>query len=297
MAGTSRSYNVICIKVQSVPQHEEYDLFFDSLDKIVPIIVALERFYPVDDTLTAQEPGEGLGYEITVTYTNETVSYTLFGDALYSDVDGLIRIDASSARKLEKALLQESDEKPDVSVSMASAANTWPLDEADALAIHAFLGQSGWAHGMSRCIMDCKIIVNGKIYQYSSHCGTFYDAQMQQSLTLEGSDRVAINELLRAYIPLEADETAAVKVIYGSEEMTLDAADAAVILEYFQSGDWIMAASNCVCDYTLEVGSEIYFYHSDCGTVQDGLGRSLHLPASVKVIFNNIVTRCPVGAD
>lgn len=93
---------------------------------------------------------------------------------------------------------------------------------------------------------------------------------------------------------MPAAETPYVTVICGSEERTLEDADAAVIMEYLMSDRWILSAANCLCDYTLDAGGEIYRYHSDCGTIQNESGESLTLSESEREIFNQIIGR-PVG--
>lgn len=95
----------------------------------------------------------------------------------------------------------------------------------------------------------------------------------------------------------EAGEPAAVTVICGNEQITLDAADSAVIMDYLCSDRWIMSAANCLCDYTLEVNGETYRYHSACGTVQNDDGQSLTLSEKDKAIFNDIVSRCPMRIE
>lgn len=91
-----------------------------------------------------------------------------------------------------------------------------------------------------------------------------------------------------------AAEVVSVTVICGDEERTLKDADAAVIMEYLMSDRWILSAANCLCDYTLDAGGEIYRYHSDCGTIQNESGESLTLSESEREIFNQIIVR-PVG--
>ena len=91
-----------------------------------------------------------------------------------------------------------------------------------------------------------------------------------------------------------AAEIASVTIICGDEERTLEDADAAVIMEYLMSDRWILSAANCLCDYTLDAGGEIYRYHSDCGTIQNESGESLTLSESEREIFNQIIGR-PVG--
>ena len=94
-----------------------------------------------------------------------------------------------------------------------------------------------------------------------------------------------------------AAESAIVTVICGDEEITLDEAEAAIIMEYLESDQWISAAANCLCDYTLVVGGESYRYHSDCGTIQNESAEALTLSESDREIFNNIVGRCPMRID
>lgn len=91
-----------------------------------------------------------------------------------------------------------------------------------------------------------------------------------------------------------AAEVVSVTVICGDEERTLGDADAAIIMEYLMSDRWILSAANCLCDYTLDAGGEIYRYHSDCGTIQNESGESLTLSVSEREIFNQIIVR-PVG--
>ena len=94
-----------------------------------------------------------------------------------------------------------------------------------------------------------------------------------------------------------AAESAIVTVICGDEEITLDEAEAAIIMEYLESDQWISAAANCLCDYTLVVGGESYRYHSDCGTIQNESAEALTLSENDREIFNNIVGRCPMRID
>ena len=183
----------------------------------------------------------------------------------------------------------------DVSVSTRSAVNSWPLNEADALEVLEYLQLDGWEEGSTRCLMDCKMFVNGRAYEYSARCGVLYDPEKRLSLVLDDPARQALNELLRAYIPIA--EEYLVTVTCGSETVTLDAADSAVILEYLCADGWIMSAANCLCDYTLEVNGQTYRYHSDCGTVQNDDGKSLTLSEKDKAIFNDIVSRCPMRIE
>lgn len=94
-----------------------------------------------------------------------------------------------------------------------------------------------------------------------------------------------------------AAEPAAVKIVCGIEEITLDAADSVVIMEYLSTDQWIPTAANCLYNYTIHVNGLTYRYHSDCGTIQDGLGQSLTLSEADKLIFNEIVGRCPMRID
>lgn len=90
---------------------------------------------------------------------------------------------------------------------------------------------------------------------------------------------------------MSAAEVVSVTIICGDEERTLEDADAAVIMEYLMSDRWILSAANCLCDYTLDAGGEIYRYHSDCGTIQNESGESLTLSESEREIFNQIIGR------
>lgn len=94
-----------------------------------------------------------------------------------------------------------------------------------------------------------------------------------------------------------AAEPAAVRIACGIEEITLDAADSAVIMDYLSSDQWIPSAANCRCDYTLYVNGLAYHYHSDCGTIQDTTGQSLTLPDADRKIFNSIVGKCPMRIE
>ena len=94
-----------------------------------------------------------------------------------------------------------------------------------------------------------------------------------------------------------AAESVIVTVICGVEEITLDEAEAAIIMECLESDKWIPSAANCLCDYTLNVGGESYRYHSDCGTIQNESGESLVLSESDRKTINNIVGRCPMRID
>ena len=90
---------------------------------------------------------------------------------------------------------------------------------------------------------------------------------------------------------MSAAEVVSVTIICGDEERTLEDADAAVIMEYLMSDRWILSAANCLCDYMLDAGGEIYRYHSDCGTIQNESGESLTLSESEREIFNQIIGR------
>lgn len=177
----------------------------------------------------------------------------------------------------------------DVSVSISSAINTWPLKEADALVVQEYLSTEIWIEGATRCLMDCKIFVNGKTYEYSSRCGVLFDADAQQSLTLEEAERITLNEILKAYIPVE--EAPAVTILRESGEILLNAADSVTITDCLLTGEWIPTAANCACDYALEISGEIYRYHSDCGTIQNESGQSLTIAETDKVIVNEILQK------
>ena len=185
----------------------------------------------------------------------------------------------------------------DISVSTRSAANSWPLSDAHALTVKTYLDNGAWISGETRCLIDSKVFLEGKTYEYSSCCGTFYDGEADIGLTLPEEDRVALNAILREYIALASEIQSTVKISCGDDEITLDDADAAVIMEYLSSNDWIMSAANCLCDYTVSVDGSIYRYHSDCGTVQDDSGHSLQLSEKGQKIFNEIMAKCPMRID
>lgn len=197
-SGVSRRYNVVSIEVKTNPEDEEYHRFFTDVEKVASIIIAIERFYPVDESLQEPEPTEGMAYEIVVTYEDETETYTFFGDGLYSDSDGWIRFDANAARKLKETLAQESDAVPDVSVSKANAANSWPLSPADAQKIIGRLS-GDWIPSAANCLCDYTLYVNGETYRYHSDCGTVQD-ESGQSLILSEADKQIVNEILESYM-------------------------------------------------------------------------------------------------
>ena len=92
---------------------------------------------------------------------------------------------------------------PDISVSSISSANSWPLREEDALLVSAFLNRTAWVDDVTNCIMDCKLLVNGAVYEYSTACGVFCDVVNCRSLPLEEADRQTVNAMLEAYLSAE----------------------------------------------------------------------------------------------
>ena len=100
--------------------------------------------------------------------------------------------------------LQDTAEAtPDISVSRISSANSWPLREEDALLISAFLNRTAWVDDVTNCIMDCKLLVNGAVYEYSTACGVFCDVANYRSLPLEEADRQTVNAVLETYLSAE----------------------------------------------------------------------------------------------
>lgn len=195
-SGVSRRYNVVSIEVKTNPEDEAQHRFFTDVEKIASIIIAIERFYPSD--ATQEDEQTGLAYEIVVTYENKVECFSLIGNGLYTETDGLISVDADASRCLKEALSQESDAVPDVSVSKANAANSWPLSPADAQKIIGRLS-GDWIPSAARCLCDYTLYVNGEIYRYHSDCGTVQDGN-GQSLTLSEAEKQIVNEILDSYM-------------------------------------------------------------------------------------------------
>ena len=193
----SRRYDVVAIEVKTNPEDEAQYRFFTDVEKVAAIIIAIERFYPADETQQEPEPMEGTAYEIMITHEDKTERYTLFGDGLCADSGGWIRLDANAARKLEKALSQESDAVPDVSVSKTNAANSWPLSPADAQVILGRLS-GDWILSVANCLCDYTLYVSGETYRYHSDCGTIQN-ESGQSMTFSEADKQTVNEILESY--------------------------------------------------------------------------------------------------
>lgn len=70
--------------------------------------------------------------------------------------------------------------------------------------------------------------------------------------------------------------------------IVLNDADAELIAAYL-TGDWETGAANCLYDYTITVDTVEYYYHSDCGTVQDGSGSEMTLNEHDRLIVNEIL--------
>ncbi len=109
----------------------------------------------------------------------------------------------------------------------------------------------------------------------------------------EPEEAVPIEEAV-AQCPAEA---VVVRIKCGSDEIVLNAADAGIIYGYLSSGEWIMSAANCLCNYTIYVDGAVYRYHSDCGTIQDETGHSMTLSEKDKAVFDEIVARCPMRIE
>lgn len=103
----------------------------------------------------------------------------------------------------DEKLQDMAEPTPDISVSNISSANTWSLREEDALLISAFLNRTAWVDDVTNCIMDCKLLVNGAVYEYSTACGVFCDVANYRSLPLEEADRQTVNAMLEAYLSAE----------------------------------------------------------------------------------------------
>lgn len=180
---------------------------------------------------------------------------------------------------------QENSAVPDVSLSKFNVSYSWTLNAADAQAVRSYLETGTWVEGKPRCMMDCVLTVDSIAYTYSSACGVFYDVERNAGLTLEEADHIALNKILEIYLPNLVE----VKIMRGADEFFLDGDDIVCITEYLSSDGWIMSAANCLCDYTICVNEEIYLYHSECGTIQDGYGKSLPLPEEDKQTLNDIL--------
>jgi len=193
----SRSYNVVAIEVKTYPEAEEHYRLFADIEKTVPVIVAIERFYSAN---TAEESERtDMVYEIVVTYKNRTESYSLVGNGLYSEAEGFIGTDTKAAAKLRAALAQTSDRVPDVSVSKFRASNSWPLHADDALTIQSYLETGEWIEGKARCATDYTLYVDGETYHYHSDCGTIQNGY-GQLLTLSEAEKQIVNAILESYM-------------------------------------------------------------------------------------------------
>ncbi len=112
-----------------------------------------------------------------------------------------------------------------------------------------------------------------------------------------GQDSPVEQDSVQSAAGITGAADAAVKIIFETGEIAMEPADAAVIMGYLSSEDWIPDAANCITDHTLQAGKVTYRYHSACGTVQDEAGRSLRLPEEDQQIVNDMLSRYLLGSD
>lgn len=110
--------------------------------------------------------------------------------------NGIGTVTGSSAAEPEE--FGKETEYLNVSVSISNGANSWPLNQEDAVIITEYLSADGWVMSAANCLCDYTIYADGETYQYHSDCGTIRDS-FGKSLPLPEEDRLVFNEILESY--------------------------------------------------------------------------------------------------
>lgn len=183
--------------------------------------------------------------------------------------------------------------------------------------ISDILNSGNWINDVTKCASDCVITTaDGEVFYYHSACGIFNDKSNSRSCTTTEEELAVINGILSKYVELESNpaldglicvlptvdtemtSAADLKVSVGAissigMEMTseLTAEEAETIMTIIENGDWNEGGTaDCFSDCKLTVNGETYYYHSDCGTLNDTLNnRCLTVTEAEKECINGVL--------
>lgn len=183
--------------------------------------------------------------------------------------------------------------------------------------ISDILNSSNWINDVTKCASDCVITTtDGEVFYYHSACGIFNDKSNSRSCATTEEELAVINGILSKYVVLESNPSldgsicalptvdteltsaADLEVSVGAisrigTEMTseLTAEEAETIMTIIENGDWNEGGTaDCVSDCKLTVNGETYYYHSDCGTLNDILNnRCLTVTDAEKEKINGVL--------
>lgn len=183
--------------------------------------------------------------------------------------------------------------------------------------ISDIINSGNWIDDVTKCASDCVITTaDGDVFYYHSACGTFNDTKNSRSRSTTEEELAVVNGILRQYVELESDSildgsasrapaintaltpAAKLKVSVGANsrigtEKTseITAEEAEMIMTIIENGDWNKGGTaDCANDCKLTVNGETYYYHSDCGTLNDTLNnRCLTVTEAEKESINGVL--------
>lgn len=183
--------------------------------------------------------------------------------------------------------------------------------------ISDILNSGNWINDVTKCASDCVITTaDGEVFYYSSTCGTFNDKKNSRSRATTEEELAVVNGILSQYVELESNpvldgsicvlptidteltSAAELKVSVGAisrigteKSSEITAEEAETIMAIIENGDWNNdGTADCANDCKLMVNGETYYYHSDCGTLNDTLNnRCLTVTEAEKESINEVL--------
>lgn len=191
------------------------------------------------------------------------------------------------------------------------------LLQEEAATISNILNSGNWINDVTKCASDCVITTaDGEVFYYHSACGTFNDKKNSRSRATTEEELAVVNGILSQYVELESDPvlggsvsgasttdtelppSAELNTVSGiisrvGTEKTYDltAEEAEKIMIIIENGDWNNdGTADCANDCKLMVNGQTYYYHSDCGTLNDTLNnRCLTVTEAEKESINGVL--------
>ena len=81
-------------------------------------------------------------------------------------------------------------------------------------------------------------------------------------------------------------------------KIDLPSSDANTVISIFDSANWAPSAAKCLDEYEMWLGNEMFYYHSECGTVNDRTNdRSFCLTDTQREDINKILQSYPATND
>ncbi len=242
-------------------------------------------------------------------------------DAPATSTEEALKVDTDTVSAIRTSGETDNDGRDQVWTVKENYIDSDPKEllQEETATISDILNSGNWINDVTKCASDCVITTaDGEVFYYHSACGTFNDNKNSRSRSTTEEELAVVNGILSQYVELESDPvldgsvsgasttdtelppTAELKSAGGviscirtEKTYELTAEEAETIMTIIENGDWNEdGTSDCFSDCKLTVNGETYYYHSDCGTLNDTLNnRCLTVTDTEKEMINGMLSQ------